>query len=125
MAMPEVSKSPLLSRRQSPRIHVEDELSITFADLVTPVRVRDVSFGGFALETADPVTVGETRVFDLRIPSGPTLFVRAKSMYCRKSPYRDAYFSGWVASSERAKQALMDAINTVTGLTWSRRVTRR
>ena len=123
--MPEVSKSPLISRRRSPRIHVEDDLSITFADLTTPVRVRDVSFGGFSLETSDPVTVGETRIFDLRVPSRPTLFVRAKSTYCRKSPYRDAYFSGWAATSERAKQTLMDAINTVTGLTWSRTVTRR
>ena len=123
--MPEARKSPLMSRRSSPRINIEDELSMSFADLVTPVRVRDVSFGGFALETPDPVTVGETRVFELGVPSRPTLFVRATSTYCRKSPYRDAYFSGWAASSERAKQTLTDAINAVTGLNWSPAVVTR
>jgi hypothetical protein len=123
--MSEVSKSPLSSRRNSARIRVEDDLSITFADRVTPVRVRDVNSGGFALETSDPVTVGETRIFDLRTPSGRTLFVRAKSTYCRKSPYRDAYLSGWAASSERTKQTLMEAIDTVTSVNWSRAVAGR
>ena len=114
--MPDSNRAPAMSRRTSPRIQVEDELSITFADLVTPVRLRDVSFGGFALETPHPIQVGETRLFDVRTPSGPTRFVRAKSTYCRKSPYRDTYISGWAASSERATQTLTEAVNAVTGM---------
>ena len=114
--MPDSTRSPAMSRRTSPRIQVEDELSIAFADLVTPVRVRDVTFDGFALETPNRIPVGEIRLFDIRTPSAPTRFVRATSTYCRKSPYRDAYISGWAATSERARQTLMEAVDAVTGV---------
>ena len=113
--MHEVSKPPVMSRRRSPRVEVGDELSITFAESASPVRVRDVSFGGFALETPTPVRVGESQLFKLRTPSEPMLFVTARATYCRKLPHRDAYVSGWAAGSERGKQTLMDAITAVTG----------
>ena len=70
-------------RRQSPRIEILGQLDGHLTSLDTPVRVLDVSAGGFGAETTlllEPGAVHECR-FELR--PGVAVILHAKVMHCR------------------------------------------
>jgi hypothetical protein len=102
------------SRRQFPRIPVQDRLSIAFADLKTPARLRDLSLGGFGLETPVPVSVGERRLFRIGTSGEPQLLATARATYCRQVPGEERHISGWAAESGDATRVLADAVASLT-----------
>jgi hypothetical protein len=52
------AKSSGADRRQFPRFPVREKLIGHLVDADLPVRIRDISFGGFATETLEPLSIG-------------------------------------------------------------------
>jgi hypothetical protein len=102
------------NRRQSPRLPVRDQLTIAFADLKTPARLRDLSLGGFGLETPVPVVVGERRLFRIGAAGEPPMLATARATYCREIPGEGRHISGWAAESGDSTRVLADAVVSLT-----------
>jgi hypothetical protein len=95
-------------------VHVGDELSIAFADLDTPARLRDLSFGGFSIETPVPIPIGEPCRFLISVDAQLPLVVTAIAMHCRQVPGDMRYVSGWAAETGEGKRALADAVTSLS-----------
>jgi hypothetical protein len=106
--------SNVMSRRRFPRVDVNDQLSIAFTDLDMPAQLRDLSLGGFALETSTPITVGERRRFRIEAAGKPSLLVAMKATYCRPVSDEERYISGWAAETDETTQALDEAVSSLT-----------
>jgi hypothetical protein len=102
------------NRRQFPRILVKDRLSIAFADSRAPARLRDLSLGGFGLETSMPVNVGERCLFRIGTIGEPPLLATARATYCRPLPGEGRHISGWAADAGDATRVLADAVASLT-----------
>ena len=50
-----------------------------------PVRIRDVSSGGFSIETVEPLTTGTTEPVRLTAHDDWSAVLQATSLYCRPS----------------------------------------
>jgi hypothetical protein len=64
-------------RRRSPRVPVDGHARV-------PAELRDVSLGGFSLETPAELTPGLIQDFWLRTPDGTEMVLRARVVYSRR-----------------------------------------
>jgi hypothetical protein len=104
------------ARRQSPRLQADDRLRISFASGSIPITLRDLSHGGFAIETRVPVMTGERQAFELGPAQGPGRPIRARAIYCRATVTGAGYVSGWKADpDEESRRTLEAAIDLLTG----------
>jgi hypothetical protein len=69
-------------RRRSPRIRIVDTLPGRTAG-ETPVRVRDFSLGGMAVELAVELPVGSLHDFQLQLGDGSVVDLRGRVVRCR------------------------------------------
>jgi len=102
-----------VTRRASPRLDVGGAIPIRFADTNTPAVMKDISLGGFAILTGEPVSVGTTSQFRLGSSeeSGQTVYARAA--HCRFiAP--GMYLSGWEADDEQSAQLVSDVFEAFT-----------
>ena len=72
-------------RRRFPRFETMGRVVGTLLAIDLPVRVRDVGFGGFAIETVDPVAPGQTHRVRLTTSDDWSTIVDAQSLHCRPS----------------------------------------
>jgi len=70
-------------RRQAPRIEILGQLDGILMTVDTPVRVLDVSAGGFGVETAQALTAGETHECRFELRPGVSVILLARVMHCR------------------------------------------
>lgn len=70
-------------RRRSPRIAIVGQIEGRFAALDEPVRVRDFSLGGMAIEAARELPVGSTHAFLLTLGDGSLVELRGRVVRCR------------------------------------------
>ena len=68
-------------RRRSPRVAILLEGRSRTLD--TPVRVRDFSLGGMAIETSVPFEPGDIQVFAVVLGDGSTIELRGRILRCR------------------------------------------
>jgi len=92
---------------------VDGAIPIRFADTNVPVTLKDISLGGFAILTGQPVSVGSTTQFCLGRLEGDGPTVSARAAHCRPvAP--GVYLSGWVADDEQSAQLISDVFETFT-----------
>jgi hypothetical protein len=70
-------------RRQSPRIEILGQLDGFLMTVDTPVRVLDVSAGGFGVETPQPLTAGDVLECRFELRDGVAVILQARVMHCR------------------------------------------
>jgi hypothetical protein len=101
------------SRRNFPRLLVEGRLEIAFSADDAPVVLHDVSVSGFSIETPEPATPGQHRLFWLSAPGGDEWLVGAVAMHCGSTPTpQGVYRSGWLADEDpRTAEAFEAAID--------------
>lgn len=92
-----VSSKGLL-RRRWPRLEVGGKVQANIASLDLAMPVRDISFGGFAVDAPLRFAQGEIHEFSLRLDQAPPLRVRARAAYCHGKGNTDHQFiTGWEA----------------------------
>ena len=109
------------TRRQSPRLRVDGRLQISFADARIPAVLRDLSLGGFSIETLMPVRIGDRHLFHLGPPDQPGAPLFARAAYCQPQADRGrGYISGWAAETDETSERALDlAVDHLTsGLTF-------
>ena len=113
-------------RRQSPRIEILGQLDGLLMTVDTPVRVLDVSAGGFGAETTqllEPGGIHECR-FELR--PGVAVILQARVMHCRPKKGRRAaaavrYLAGFqfldspTPEAEAGRAQLMERVAATLG----------
>jgi hypothetical protein len=70
-------------RRRSTRIEILGRLHGRVVSLDVPVRVREISLGGMAIETAVSFPEGAVHDFRLTLGDGAHLVVRGQARHCR------------------------------------------
>lgn len=70
-------------RRQAPRIEILGQLDGVLMTVDTPVRVLDVSAGGFGVETAQALTAGGIHECRFELRSGVSVILLARVMHSR------------------------------------------
>lgn len=109
-------------RRQSPRFEVLGRIVgyLTSRDL--PVRVREVGFGGFSIETLEPVTTGAVEPVRFTTTDDWSASLFAQSLHCRPSCAPDGsprYVTGFQfvdQTDPHARQSVAYMIKKVTGV---------
>jgi hypothetical protein len=99
------------SRRHEPRFPIEGRLSVDCLD-PAPLGVhifRDISFGGFSIETLHPVSDGVTRTFEFRGPRGLSVVARARATYCHDTG-EGRYLSGWTFVRQRDLDVAIESL---------------
>jgi hypothetical protein len=91
--------SDISQHRHAPAIDAGDWLHATLVNTAAPVRVLEVSFGGFVLETAAPFPVGSRHLFRFETADDSiNLTVAARAVYSRRdsaSARHSWYVSGF------------------------------
>lgn len=85
-----------------------------------PVRVRDVSLGGFSVETVEPLAVGSEQDVRFMAEDDWTTEIRARSLHCRPSVATDGtprYVTGFEFLLEHATDASRRARQLVAKVT--------
>ena len=109
-------------RRRFPRFETMGRVVGTLLLLDLPVRVRDVGFGGFAIETVDPVLPGQLHRVRLTTNDDASTIVEAKSLHCRPSCAPDGsprYVTGFALvtpdspDTQRAMGRIIEAITSL------------
>jgi hypothetical protein len=72
-------------RRRYPRFDATGRVVGTLLTVDLPVRIRDIGFGGFAIETVDPVTPGQLHKVRLTTVDDRSVVVEAMTLHCRPS----------------------------------------
>ena len=72
-----------IDRRRSPRTEIVGRLEGRSVTRDAPVRVRDFSLGGMAIETAVPFHVGDVHTFAVTLGDGSTVEMRGRILRCR------------------------------------------
>lgn len=109
-------------RRRYPRFDATGRVVGTLLAIDLPVRVRDIGFGGFAIETVDPVTPGHVHKVRLTTVTDRSVVVEAKTLHCRPSCAPDGsprYVTGlsFVSpDSPETQRAVGAIIESVTSL---------
>jgi hypothetical protein len=70
-------------RRRSPRIEIVDRLEGHSVTHEAPVRVRDFSLGGMAIETSVAFAVGDVQTFSVMLGDGSTVELHGRIVRCR------------------------------------------
>jgi hypothetical protein len=79
-------------RRRSPRLEVMGSLHGQMVPLRIAICVREVSFGGFSIETVFPLPIGAEHEFRFTLRSGLTVTVRGKVAHCRQESGNPALY---------------------------------
>jgi len=109
-------------RRRYPRFDATGRVVGTLLTIDLPVRIRDIGFGGFAIETVDPVTPGQVHQVRLTTVDDRSVIVEAKTLHCRPSCAPDGsprYVTGLAftsAESPETQRAVGRIIESVTSL---------
>jgi hypothetical protein len=70
--------------------------------------IRDISRGGFAVESTVRFAHGESHEFEVVMPGGQNVPVRARAVYCHARRDRaQAFFVGWEALGDPVTTASM------------------
>jgi c-di-GMP-binding flagellar brake protein YcgR len=69
-------------RRRNPRIDVLGQVHVRIVTAPTPATLRDISLGGFSIETTTAFPPGLWHDFHLSLDDGSELRARAKSVHC-------------------------------------------
>jgi hypothetical protein len=80
--------SPTLSareRRRSPRIEVLGSLHGVVVALALDVALKDVSFGGFAIDSPIPFPLDCAHQFRFTLPNDRTVVLNARVVHCRRA----------------------------------------
>ena len=77
-------------RRQSPRIEILGQFDGRLMTVDTPVRVLDVSAGGFGAETTQPLDPGGVHDCRFELRPGVAVILQARVMHCRPKKGRRA-----------------------------------
>lgn len=97
-----------LSRRRWPRIDVGGRLQAQIALLDLAMAVRDISRGGFAVESPVRFAHGESHELLIHTSAGETFHVRARAVYCHARRDRaHSFFIGWEALGDPATTQTM------------------
>jgi PilZ domain len=108
-------------RRQAPRIEILGQLDGVLTTVDTPVRVLDVSAGGFGVETAQALTAGDIHECRFELRSGVSVILLARVMHCRpkKGPRATMrYLAGFqfleaTPEAEVGRAQLMERVATI------------
>ena len=102
-----------ISRRSSPRLDPEDVVEIHFAHSKAPVTLKDLSLGGFAIHTAQPIAVGTVKEFLVGVPGSSGRPVSAKATHSRQVE-PGVYVSGWMVQGAASSRVIEDAFELLT-----------
>lgn len=72
-----------IDRRRSPRIELLGQLHGHSVSSDVPVKVREISLGGMAIETGVPFEVGAVQLFRLTLGDESTVEMAGRIMRCR------------------------------------------
>jgi hypothetical protein len=89
------------ARRRWPRLLVEGRLQARIPALDLEVVLRDLSYGGFALEAPVPFTYGDTHEFLVSTDAGWSATLRAKAVHCHGRGAAGPYLVGWQCLADR------------------------
>ena len=109
-------------RRRYPRFDAAGRVVGMLLATKLPVRVRDVGFGGFAIETVDPIPSGEYQRVRLTTTDDWSTVLEAQSLHCRPSCAADGsprYVTGFAFVSPTApetQRAVGRIIESITSL---------
>lgn len=115
------SPLPFRSRRRHPRIEILGDLEGRRVPLDVPITVRDLSQGGFSVESTTPFPPGTSHHFRFTTPGQPEVALEATAVHCRlasASPDGQVtYVTGFEfhsdAAMDRAVGALIASLATV------------
>lgn len=105
-----------LSRRWA-RLPASGHLRVEIPDLQVELRLRDLSFGGFAIVAPRPFWKGMTHRFLFATRSGESVTLVAKAVHCQQEPNGAAFVTGWEfmrGSAERTEAAIGRLLDTLT-----------
>lgn len=106
-------------RRRTPRIQVMGRLHGRSVALGLPVRIREVGFGGFSLESSVPFPKGAEHLFRFTLDDGTVVEVQATSIHTMQvtTPGGPSHFSGFAFSDpDRSRAAIDRLMDAVTGV---------
>jgi hypothetical protein len=109
-------------RRRYPRFETMGRVVGTLLSVDLPVRVRDVGFGGFAIETVEPVVPGQIHRVRLTTADDWSTVVEARSLHCRPSCAADGtprYVTGFALVTPEApdtQRGVARIIESITSL---------
>ena len=69
-------------RRRNPRIDVLGQVHVQIVTCPAPASLREISLGGFSIETTTPFAPGQRHDFHFTLDDGSELQVRATSVHC-------------------------------------------
>ena len=112
--------SPQDERRQSPRVDVTGRLESRLEPNTHPVTIRDLSLGGFLIESDEPFPPDAIHQFRVATPAGWTTMLTARSVHCRKrSGTENSYLTGFAflePKGQEAQQRIVELIDQVTSV---------
>ena len=79
-------------RRETPRVQAIQTLHGRIVTVNAPMRVRELSLGGFSIESTFDFDVDTELDFQLSMGEGEIFRVRGRVAYCRPHEYADQYF---------------------------------
>jgi hypothetical protein len=109
-------------RRRFPRFETMGRVVGTLLAIDLPVRVRDVGFGGFAVETVNPIVPGQFQRVRLTTSDDDSAVVEAQSLHCRPSCAPDGtprYVTGFslvTPESPETQRVMGKIIEAITSL---------
>jgi len=90
-------KTPAGDLRRSRRLAIDRLVTVQLVASRVPIKICDISSGGFAMETSSPVLTGEVISFRFTSKDGSSFLLRATVAHCRRMPYSHGpacYLSG-------------------------------
>ncbi len=109
------------TRRKSPRYDTLGRIVGHLAGVDLPVRVREVGFGGFSVETMEPLPTGVTHVVRFTARDDWSVALSARAIHCRPSCAPDGsprFATGFAfeaePNSEAAVKRMIEKITSVT-----------
>jgi|SRR6185369_10516380 len=102
-----------LSRRASPRLDATDIVQIRFASSSAPVTLKDLSLGGFAILTEQPIAVGTVEAFRVGVSGSLGRRVSAQATHSHQVE-PGVYLSGWKVQGGASSRVMEDAFELLT-----------
>ena len=110
--------SAATSRRSSPRLDAEGILEIHFIQGNALVTLKDLSLGGFAIHTGQPIAVGTVEAFYIGVAGSPGRPISAQATHSRQVE-PGVYLSGWKVQGAASSRVIEDAFELLTRQTIS------
>jgi hypothetical protein len=107
-------------RRKAPRLPVGRHVTAELESSAQPVTVRDISLGGFLLESNEPFEVQALHQFRIATSDGWKTLITARSVHSRRSTTETGtYYTGFAfvdpvgTEAERRIHQLIDKVTSV------------